>query len=105
MTSEQDTLDLGIELPGKQSWREEAMEVLLRVAARGRPFQPYDLTLEGLGDPPHHNSWGSLFRTAANEGHISPIRFTYSSRPTRSAGVTREWIGTEFTKQAHQLVA
>jgi hypothetical protein len=74
-------------------WMADAHNVLVEVAALGRPFTAYTLTEAGLREPPHKNCWGKLFRDAADAGHIRRAWPNYvpSPRPARKGGVCAQW--------------
>ena len=74
-------------------WTDDAMNVLVEVAAKGQPFTAYALTEAGLRNPPSPSMWGTLFRQAAHEGAIRPAKTPYvrSPRPGRNGGVCAQW--------------
>lgn len=76
-------------------WLDCATRALVHLAAQGRDFDAYDLTLMGVPDPDHTCRWGSLFAAAKAEGIVVPVGYRPSSRPGRSGGVCRVWRGTQ----------
>jgi len=73
-------------------WMADAHEVLVKVAAEGKPFDAYALTEKAeLRDPPSPAMWGKLFRQANDDGLIRPVGYHRSRRPGRSGGACRIW--------------
>jgi len=73
-------------------WMADAHEVLVKVAAEGKPFDAYALTEKAeLRDPPSPAMWGKLFRQANDAGVIKVVGFHRSRRPGRSGGACRVW--------------
>jgi len=73
-------------------WMSDAHEVLVKVAAEGKPFDAYALTERAeLRDPPSPAMWGKLFRQANEAGVIKVVGFHRSRRPGRSGGACRVW--------------
>ncbi|MFJ4286447.1 hypothetical protein ACIPY0_12450 [Paenarthrobacter nicotinovorans] len=75
------------------NWTDDAMNVLVEVAAKGEPFTAYALTQAGLRNPPSSGMWGNLFHQAAEAGYIRPAKvpFVRSQRPGRHGGVCAQW--------------
>jgi len=75
------------------SWTDDAMNVLVEIAAKGQPFTAFTLTEAGLRNPPSSSMWGRLFQEAARVGHIKPakVRYVPSPRPARKGGVCAQW--------------
>ncbi|MDQ0854834.1 hypothetical protein QFZ79_002945 [Arthrobacter sp. V4I6] len=73
-------------------WMSDAHEVLVKVAAEGKPFDAYALTEKAeLRDPPSSAMWGKLFQQANEAGVIKAVGFHRSRRPGRSGGACRVW--------------
>ena len=75
------------------TWREDALEAIEQLAAKGQPFDSYDLSQAGLRQPPHHNMWGRAFRTASERGIITAVGAHRSKRKSRSGGSCYVWVG------------
>lgn len=73
-------------------WMSDAHDVLVKVAAAGKPFDAYALTEQAeLRDPPSSAMWGTLFRQANESGLITPVGYHRSRRPGRAGGACRVW--------------
>lgn len=78
-------------------WTFEPAMAALKTFARMNPdrtFEAYDLKDEFGIHFDHPARLGALFHAAHQAGHIEPVGFTQSRRPTRSGGVTRLWQAT-----------
>lgn len=76
-------------------WRDAAEVPLSKLAASGRAFTAYDLTLAGALAPKHPNWWGLLFGIAHRAGIIVPVGYTASGRRSRAGGACHVWVGAE----------
>jgi hypothetical protein len=74
-------------------WAVDAHEVLLKVAAEGKPFTAYSLVQAGLREPPVSSMWGKLFKDAAEQRLIRYRRHIRSPRPGRRGGACAVWKG------------
>lgn len=72
-------------------WIADAHDVLLRVAAEGKPFTAYSLVQAGLREPPTPGMWGKLFKDASERGMIRYRRHIRSPRPGRRGGACAVW--------------
>lgn len=79
------------------AWREDALDLIERVAKEGVEFDAYTLeSVYGLRPPPNPSShWGRLFGTAADHGIIEPLLLRRSSRPASKGSFRAVWCGTE----------
>jgi len=80
---------------GDAWWTSQAMAAVKVLAATGREFTVYDITLEPfrVAEPPHANYWGSLTAAAKAAGLIRVAGYLPSPRPSRNGGVCRSWVG------------
>ena len=79
-----------------RTYREHAEVVLADIARRGVEFTADDVRRRIPDDvePHSHNVLPSLIRLWASRGHIEPVGWVRSTRPTRHASVNRVWRGT-----------
>ena len=81
------------------AWKAKAQEALDRLVATGEPFSADDLVLgnetlgvEAVGEPPHPNLLGALFRVLSASGKVQPVGYQSSVRPSAHARVQRIWV-------------
>lgn len=78
-----------------EDWRDDALDLLARVAKDGEPIDAYALQEKhGLRQPPNPGShWGILFNMAGQRGLIVKESYGASKRPSRSGGACYSWRG------------
>lgn len=74
-------------------WKAEALDVIEDLAKTGMTFNADTLRQRGVLEPPHHNQWGSLFRTAKSRGLITKADYSSSQRKSRHGGGLHAWRG------------
>lgn len=74
------------------TWREDAMDVVERLAKQGRRFTADDLRKE-LRPAPHQNMVGPIFTAAQRRGLIIKVANATSRIKSRNGGHQYEWIG------------
>lgn len=77
------------------TWREDAMDVVERLAKQGRRFTADDLRKE-LRPAPHQNMVGPVFTAAQRRGLISKVANANSRVKSRNGGHQYEWIGNTW---------
>lgn len=86
------------------TWPADAEAAIIEMARRGTQFSAFDLTENGLSDPPNPRWWGVAFMAAHRAGLIEKAGVIESRRPSRAHGLCRMWIGSEYascTSGAH----
>ena len=80
---------------GDSWWASKAMTAVKALAATGREFTVYEITLDpySVDEPPHRNYWGSLTAAAKAAGLIRIAGYLPFPRPSRNGGCCRSWIG------------
>ncbi len=77
------------------TWREEALEIVEKLAHQGKRFTADTLRTE-IGRPaPHHNMVGSVFTTAQRRGLIIKVANANSRIKSRNGGHQYEWLGSQ----------
>lgn len=77
------------------TWREEALEIVEKLAHQGKRFTADTLRAE-IGRPaPHHNMVGSIFTTAQRRGLITKVANANSRVKSRNGGHQYEWLGSQ----------
>ena len=74
-------------------WTAQALAAIESAALAGEPFDAFALTERGLPLPPHSGMWGAVFKEAARTKIIRKVGVHESSRPSRSRGLCRVWLG------------
>lgn len=74
-------------------WKAEALDAIENLAKTGATFNADTLRARGLGEPPHHNQWGSVFSTARRRGIIAKADYSSSQRKSRHGGFLHAWRG------------
>ncbi|SNS55022.1 hypothetical protein SAMN05421642_103245 [Rhodococcoides kyotonense] len=77
------------------TWPVDAEAAIAEMARRGIRFSAYDLTENGLPDPPNPRWWGVAFMAAHRAGIIEKAGVVESRRPSRAHGLCRMWTGSE----------
>lgn len=83
-------------------WWQAGLATVQKLAKTGKPFDAYDVA-QVIGEPYHPNHWGALFQAAKKHGLIEPHDFHQSTRPSRSGGVCRRWIGPRPAQTAEPV--
>lgn len=77
------------------TWREEALEIVEKLARQGKRFTADTLRAE-IGRPaPHQNMVGSVFTTAQRRGLITKVANANSRVKSRNGGHQYEWLGSQ----------
>lgn len=74
-------------------WKADALEAIEILAKTGAMFNADTLRAVGIGEPPHHNQWGSVFSTARRRGIIAKADYSSSQRKSRHGGFLHAWRG------------
>lgn len=78
------------------TWREEALEIVEKLARQGKRFTADTLRAE-IGRPaPHQNMVGPIFTTAQRRGLITKVANSNSRVKSRNGGHQYEWIGNTW---------
>lgn len=94
MNTARDRAGLAQAVDNADPWTFDPAMAALKTFARMNPdrtFEAYDLEDEFGIHFDHPARWGALFQAAHQAGHIEPVGFTQSRRPSRAGGVTRVW--------------
>ena len=82
--------------PFLHPWYVDGLLAIKELAAKGEPFTS-DEVHASIGEPPHFNSMGKLFRDAQNAGLIKRTgRSLQSAQPSRRKARIQEWVGAAF---------
>jgi hypothetical protein len=76
---------------GDAWWRDCFDRAVGHLASTGHKFTTDEVFAQGVRLPDHPNRVGAA---AAKSGVIAPAGYRLSTRPSRHAGVVREWTGT-----------
>lgn len=89
------TAPMVLETDTFESWRDDALRVLVLAARTGQAFDAYTLEREHrLRQPPNPGAhWGALFRIAASRRLIEPVETRRTSRPTSKGSRRTTWRG------------
>ncbi len=71
-------------------WVWKAENAILDLCEAESDFTSEDVR-RAVGDPPHHNVIGAVFRSMARKGIIVPAGVGIASRPSRHASLIRTW--------------
>lgn len=74
-------------------WKADALDAIADLARSGATFNADTLRARGIGEPPHHNQWGSVFSTARRRGLIAKADYSSSTRKSRHGGFLHAWRG------------
>lgn len=74
-------------------WKACADQAIDALAASGKTFEAYDLSLMGVPDPHHSNAWGARMNAAAKRGVIKRVGSGPSKRPTTAKSLVYFWRG------------
>ncbi|WP_237693151.1 hypothetical protein [Rothia nasimurium] len=72
------------------TWRHRAAVRALTLLTEGKEHISAD-DLHAVGEPPHPNMWGTLFRDNPLRAHLEFAGAFPSHRPERKAGLIRAW--------------